>query len=276
MKIWEGIMDLVYPEGIYCIGCGAIIEGKRPYNLCNKCLSRFHFATGKTCVKCGRVLSDDYEKLLCNPCLEAAAFSADVESGELTGEAFDDGHAFDKGFTCMMYGLYEKEMLKAFKYHGKAYFARALGEMMCDRITPEEIDVDMVVPVPLHRKKLRKRGYNQAELLAFEVAKRLGKQMENVLERTEYTKPMSRLESVERKANLMRADKGTGCSETVFAVPPRKRSVLKGKRILLIDDIYTTGSTVDACASEMKKYGAEQVFVLTVASAGNPPPQDRE
>lgn len=277
MKIWDEIMNLVYPDDIYCIGCGAIIEEKRPYNLCGKCISHFHFATGRTCAKCGRVLSDDYDRLLCNSCIEAAAEFADPESGEIDGSRADycDGHNFDRGFTCMMYGMYEKEMIKAFKYHGRAYYARAFGEMMYDRISQEELETDMVVPVPLHRRKLHKRGYNQAALLASEVARYLNIPMADVLVRTEYTEPMSRLTGAERGMNLVRHGSGESDNEeTVFAVKPSKRCNLNGKRILLIDDIYTTGATVDACAAELKKHGAVQVFVLTLASAGNPPPME--
>ncbi len=271
MKIWEEIMNLVYPDGIYCIGCGAIIDGKRPYNLCNKCLEHFHFANGRTCVKCGRVLSDGYERLLCNSCIDAASPLVDIESGEIDGDEFFDGHVFDRGFTCMMYGLYEKEMVKAFKYHGKAYYARTFGEMMYDRITSAlpERNIDIVVPVPLHKKKLRRRGYNQAELLAAETAKRMKRPMINALVRTVYTAPMSKLTGAERGMNLI-----VDGERSVFEVLPAKRSALNGKCILLIDDIYTTGATADACAAELKRYGAKEVIVLTLASAGNPPPMD--
>ncbi|MBQ3123070.1 MAG: ComF family protein [Firmicutes bacterium] len=211
------------------------------------------------------MLSGDYAHNLCNNCMD-----------------YEDAHYFERGFTCMMYGLYEKELLKAFKYHNRPYYASALGEMMYDRIAPEGVGADLVVPVPLHRKKLRERGYNQAELLAHEVALRMELPMVRALMRTRYTKPMSKISGAERSANLMDEGakhsgkvvaEGRGESTSVFSVNPLYASVLNGQRILLIDDIYTTGATADACSRALLDAGCEAVFVLTVASAGNPPPQ---
>lgn len=277
----SGVLDFVYPD-IYCIGCGAIIDKSRPYCLCDACREKFHFAVGKTCAKCGRVLSDDYPHNLCNKCAsmlvtddsgfasckEGSSFACQEEDDTFTfdGEA-DGAFAFERGFTCLMYGLYEKEMLQAFKYHDNPYFARALGEMMYDRIEPLDLEFDIVTSVPLHRKKLRERGYNQAELLAKEVAKRAGAPYVSALVRTRYTKPMSKVSGAERSMNL-----SSSKEESVFAFKPSCREVVSGKRILLIDDIYTSGATADSCARVLRKNGAKTVFVLTVASAGNPPP----
>ena len=267
-RIRERALSVLFPESIYCIGCGALIDGTRPYSLCDTCRAKFHFATGKTCAKCGRVLAEDYAHNLCNNCMDC-----------------EDSHFFERGFTCMMYGLYEKEMLKDFKYHNRPYYARALGSMMYDRIEPEGLGADLVVPVPLHRKKLRERGYNQAELLAREVALRMELPMVRALMRTRYTKPMSKVSGMERSANLMDegqryiSESGAGSEKensSVFRVNPLYASVLNGQRILLIDDIYTTGATADACSRALIDAGCDSVFVLTVASAGNPPPQGRE
>ena len=86
----NGLLDLVFPDSIYCIGCGAIIDKSRVYSLCDSCMEKFHFANGKTCVKCGRLLSDDYPHLLCTSCTEQGC----------------ENFLFDRGYTCMLYGLY--------------------------------------------------------------------------------------------------------------------------------------------------------------------------
>ena len=123
-----------------------------------------------------------------------------------------------------LYGLYEKKILRDFKYSGKSYYAPYLGELMYDRVAhllENEIGADIVVPVPLHRKKQNKRGYNQAELLAREISKRSGIPMKKVLVRTKNTRPMSSLTGAERRENL------TG----VFAVRPRQSSEIANNRI---------------------------------------------
>lgn len=237
------VLDAVFPANIYCIGCGAVIDKSHPYSLCGRCLSHFHFASDRTCLKCGKLLEEGYQHSICRDC-----------------RAFE--REFERGYTCMLYGLYEKEMIRAFKYKDRSYYAYYLGELMYDRIAPifeEEIRADIVVPVPLHRKKLAKRGYNQAELLAQEVAARLFLPEKKALIRTVNTKPMSRLSGIERRENLQGA----------FAVPPQYISEIKQKCILLIDDIFTSGSTADACARTLKSAGASAVVLLSLAAGGN-------
>lgn len=109
----------------------------------------------------------------------------------------------------------------------------------------------MIIPIPLHKKKLAKRGYNQAELIASALGKELGiKTDTTVLKRKIYTKPQKDLSNRERKKNL----------EHAFET----RGDLPWKRILLVDDIYTTGATIDEAAKILKKAGAEKVWFLTI------------
>ena len=242
-RMCGSICDIVYPDSLYCIGCGAVIDKTRHYSMCDSCLSAFHFANGRTCEKCGKILEDSYHKAVCRDCL--------------THEK-----SFERGYSCMLYGLYEKKVIRDFKYSGKSYYAKHLGELMYDRIAPlleKEVCADMIVPVPLHRKKLNRRGYNQAELLAREVSNRSGIPMKNALVRTKNTKPMSRLTGAERRENLT----------DVFAVHPVHTAEIHDKRILLIDDIYTTGSTTNACSEALHSAGASAVTVLCLAAGGN-------
>jgi len=243
VRIYETMRGFLYPDSLYCIGCGAVIDNTRHYGICDSCLATFHFATARTCEKCGKILEEGYHKAICRDCTVHEK-------------------SFERGYSCMLYGLYEKKILRDFKYSGKSYYAGYLGELMYDRIETligNEILADIIVPVPLHRKKLSKRGYNQAELLARQIAKRSGIPMKNVLVRTKNTKPMSKLTGAERRDNL----------RDVFAVKPFYLNKIKNNRVLLIDDIYTTGSTANACSDTLKTAGVHSVTLLCLASGGN-------
>ncbi|MDD3168350.1 MAG: ComF family protein [Eubacteriales bacterium] len=237
----EGFLDLIYPSNIYCISCGNIIDDSRPYALCDTCVRTLKWANGRTCGRCGKPLQENYGPSLCTDCT-------------------DTEHSFEKGFTCVEYCAAERELLHRFKYKDKAYLGRKLAEIMFDRIRIEELEPDLILPVPMFRRKVKQRGYNQAEV----VAKCLANYMEcsyagKLLVRIVETEAMSGLGALGRRRNI----------QEVFSVPRDKTDQVTGKRILLVDDIYTTGSTADACASVLLEAGAATVFVLTFASGAN-------
>jgi len=146
-----------------------------------------------------------------------------------------------------------------FKYHGQMVLARPLGEMMVAAISgggaadlePETIDV--VCPVPLHGARLRERGFNQSDLLAEAVAEGIGKPLRRLLVRTRPTLPQVDLPAESRATNVRGA----------FA--PDLHEVIQGKRVLLIDDLFTTGATMAECARMLRRAGAEEVRVYTLA-----------
>ena len=246
MKILETLRDLIFPDSIYCIGCGAIIDRSRPYALCDSCREKFHFANGKTCRVCGRILTEDYYTDICNDCLR-----------------FERN--FDRGYTTLQYGLYERPVLRQFKYSGRAYYAKHLGRMMADRLRLDMPEAELVVPVPLHPDKLKLRGYNQAGLLAKVLAEELGLEYADVLERTVATTPMAHLSREQRMMNL----------DGVFRVREDFLDEVRGRSIILVDDIYTTGSTAENCIAALRDAGADKVICYTLAAGGNPPP-DRD
>lgn len=237
----EGFLDLIYPSNIYCISCGNIIDDSRPYSLCDVCVRTLRWANGRTCSRCGKLLQEDYGSDLCTDCI-------------------DGEHVFQKGFTCVEYGSAERELMHQFKYKDKAYLGRKLAEIMYDRIQPEKLDPDLILPVPMFRRKEKQRGYNQAAVLAASLSRYMGVPYERkLLVRRVDTEAMSGLGALGRRKNI----------QEVFAVPHDKMIRLTGKRLLLIDDIYTTGSTADACASVLLEAGAAEVFVFTFASGAN-------
>lgn len=237
-------MEIIYPSNIYCICCGRIIDKTRPYSLCDHCVRAFHWANKKTCVKCGKIMDDDSRRLQCKDCRE---FS----------------HLFERGFTCVQYGLYERSVMLSFKYGDKGYIGEKLGEILYDRIVPEMesgLSFDYIIPVPMHKSKVRKRGYNQAELMARPLAKKTGLPLlKETLVRVRASKPMSKLSTYDRMENV----------KNIFTLKPDKVKLIRNKTVLLIDDIYTTGSTADECSRVLMEAGAEKVYLLTFAAGAN-------
>lgn len=147
-----------------------------------------------------------------------------------------------------------KQSVYRYKYKGCREYAEWYSRQIKERcgLLIDEWAPQVIIPVPLHADRLRIRGYNQAELMAEELSKLTGIRTDsNILARTKKTKPMKLLDEQERIKNLERA----------FIV---RANVVKYKKVLLIDDIYTTGATADACAGALKACGAESVFCLSL------------
>lgn len=245
MGLLEKGLEALYPSSIYCISCGSIIDATRKYALCDACIEKIHWLGQKTCRKCGKILSEDYRGELCYDCRQF-------------------GHDFDRSYTCVQYGLLERGILMDCKYRGKSYIGRKLGDILYDRISLAEEQFDLVVPVPMHRKKQGKRGYNQACVMAAQLARHMNLPCgSGVLERRRQTLPMKGLNAFERHQNL----------EGAFRISPQNHYSIQGKAILLVDDIYTTGSTLDACSRVLHEAGADRVCGLTFACGANIPPK---
>ena len=239
--MWNQILDIIFPSSIYCISCRSIIDKSRPYALCDDCMTTFRWATGKTCEKCGKILQENYKHETCIDCRES-------------------DHEFTKGYTCVQYGVKERELLLAFKYGGQSFIGDKIADVMADRLVSENLEIDLIVPVPMHKNKQNKRGYNQAGVIAKSLSKKLAlPYFEKVLIRTENTPAMSGLTSFERRINM----------ENAFCLDESLAGEIKGKRVLLVDDIYTTGSTVSACSRILKEQGACDIRVITFAAGVN-------
>ena len=250
-RIGNGALDLIYPMSLYCISCGKIIDDSRTYRLCNECMEAANWITDRRCEKCGRPLSDTDPGERCFAC-----------SGRDSGEG---GHSFDKGHACAGYGTVEQAVIFAFKYGSRSDIGTTLGGIMYDRMVSEYGEdvlagmYDLVVPVPIYRAKKAKRGFNHADLMAESFAKRAGLACDTGLViRTKDTAPMKGLGPEERRINI----------NGVFEIRERKRPLIEGKRILLIDDIYTTGSTIDEIARILKDPLAEPYGGIGLTGSG--------
>ncbi len=163
-----------------------------------------------------------------------------------------------RGFdSAASFGAYEgtlRTLIHLFKYAGMKPLVKPLGRYL-ERAIPVDSGFDIVVPVPLHWRKRWKRGFNQAELLAREVAGRRGFQMVRALRRVKASDAQAGLSKTARRSNVQGA----------FQV--RQSPTLAGQRVLLVDDVMTTGATAGACARALKRAGAKSVALLTLARA---------
>jgi ComF family protein len=238
-------LDLLFPPSIYCMACGNLIDASRPYALCDACRERFGWANGHTCAKCGKPLRGDGARTLC----------ADCAAG---------GHLFEKGFVCVRYADC-RAVLHGFKYGGRTHYGAHIARIMYDRLLwaraarGESPGADLLLPVPMYGKKERKRGYNQADLAGRRLARLLALPYDGtLLVRTRDTRVMSSLSAEDRGANVQGA----------FALARGRGDAVRGLRVMLVDDIFTTGSTIDACAEVLLAAGAASVrFIVFAAGA---------
>lgn len=223
---WRRFLDLLFPPR--CVGCGRVGAW-----LCAECLDQIPRVESPFCARCGdAVAAGD----LCARCRVAP----------LQIERIRAAVYFEGVLRKAMHGL---------KYRGRAVLAEPLGGLMAAYWTQHPMPADLIVPVPLHADRLRERGYNQAALLAREMARRTGLVVnERALVRQRSTASQIKLDARQRKENVRDAFHCSGNS-------------LAGKHVLLIDDVCTTGATLEACAVALCAGGARGVQALTLARA---------
>jgi len=212
-----------------CICCGADVFDDS--GICEKCKPKIEFNDGKTCAKCGKPVG---ENDFCS-CGKRELY-------------------FDRAYSPLIYdGLTRKAML-SYKFGGMTYIANTFSKMLADKAVKENIDFDVVTFVPLTKKDKRARGYNQTSLLANGFCDILKlPQPEELLTKIKQTQKQEKLDYKNRSTNLTGAFQATD------------KNLIKGKKILLIDDVITSGATTSECARVLKKNGADKVWVLTVA-----------
>lgn len=226
------LLDVFFPAA--CPLCGELLD--RNQLICCRCARTTRPIRGPRCKKCGAPLPDR-EAEYCVRCEQ-------------------NSHAFSRGISVFAYRGPMRKAVADFKYKNRrcyaTFFTEAMWQTHGSRIAGWAPDA--VIPIPLHRKKEKKRGFNQAWLLAAPIAERLGvPAYEHGLLRVTATQAQKTLDRKKRQINLKRAFK-IGTND------------VKLKHILLIDDIYTTGSTVDAAASVLLENGAAQVSFFTLCA----------
>ena len=219
---------------------------------CPVCDRPVHPAGALICPACERTL----QRVAPPVCLRCGRPIRDRDTGHLCPDCLRIPHVYDRGCAVFVYHSVSGGLFR-FKYEGRREYGAFYGKCMADRLRTFCADprafFDMLVPVPVSPGRLRQRGYNQALILAREVSIRTGIPVrEDILYRISDTRPMKNMGPEERQNNLKKAFQCHGNDVELSS-------------IMLIDDIYTTGATVDACARALYRQGARRVCFLTLA-----------
>ena len=214
--------------------------------------------SGTLCASCWEHI-DFLGQPLCHAC--GLPFEFDHGAETLCGVCARERPVFGRARAVMRYNEHSRDLILGFKHGDRTFAAPAFARWMVRAAAGLINDADLVVPVPLHRLRLWRRRYNQAALLALIIAKLAGKQaVPDLLVRKRATPSQGRLSPPQRRANVRGA----------FAVRPQRRARLIDKRVLLVDDVMTTGATVSASARVLLRAGAAAVDVVTLARVVRP------
>lgn len=226
------VVDLIFPPR--CPLCGVGISAQ--VGLCSTCWSELAIPGDPSCMLCQRPFGDGITHgLVCAPCLATPPRHDGIAAGTLYNEA-------------------SRRLVLAFKHGGRIALAPMMARLIAARLAADS--EWLIVPVPLHRWRLWKRGYNQAALLGGQIATLCHATL--AVDLLQRRKPTPTLGGLGRKARA-RALSGA------IAVHPRHRQSLRGAKIVLVDDVLTSGATSDACVSVLKRAGAERVVVACFA-----------
>ena len=231
-KFLKSVEDVLYPDIPRCVKCGKdLLDGY----FCEKCIKDFHENVGNRCANCSRptVSPDD---VVCERCKTQS-------------------NVFDKAFSPIIYKGTALGLLLAFKYNER----RDLGKFFVDYMEKEYEkvpDIDFILPVPMWRGKEKDRVYSTAHELGELLSKRVDKPIKcDLVEKIRDTGTQTSLSREERQENVK------GC----FSVLDKKE--IKNKKILIVDDVYTTGATANELARVLKKAKADKIYVLTATIA---------
>lgn len=256
-KLIDKAAELVYPTATYCLVCGNFIDETRSFCLCDHCVRRIDWGFIE---------------------LDLAA-----QSQQQKRKLY-----IDSGRACFGYGLYSRRVVFDLKYNGHSYVARVCGRIMAERVGADPAAAglfacDLVTGVPVNARKMRERGFNQAEKIAkFFCAETGLRHLPDLLVRGRATEAQRSLSPEERYINLQDAFRlnerklplkiktpSGGEREPEEESGRAEGLPLAGLRILLIDDIYTTGATANHCARVLKETGAAEVHVLVLATGSD-------
>lgn len=243
-RLWDRTLDVLLPPS--CLSCGARVEQQG--TLCFVCWNALHWLSAPLCSCCG------------------FPFDYDLGDQGLCGACTVRRPSYDRARAALAYDDASRHLVTSLKYNDRLegaptyalWMARAGGELIAG--------ADLIIPVPLHPLRLFTRRFNQAALLAQGVARPSGQRRlrTDILRRTRRTRQQVGLSAAARRLNVAHA----------FALTGKGHDQVRGRAVLLIDDVLTTGATVEACARVLKRAGAARVDVLTLArvvAAREPP-----
>lgn len=229
-KVCNNMVNFVFPRR-----CPVCDDAVHPFGalICRECAGKIRFVKEPFCMKCGKPLLDE-ESEYCYDCTVRK-------------------HYYGKGLALFEYNSVSASIGR-FKYGDRQEYAQFYGQCLAARLGRRILEwkPDALVPVPIHKKRMKKRGYNQAELIARVLGRQLDIPVRNIVERCKNTVPQKKLDDAGRQNNLKKAFKIC-------------RNDVKLNTIVIIDDIYTTGSTIDAVAIELLKAGCGRIYYIALA-----------
>ncbi|WP_432792732.1 ComF family protein [Peptacetobacter hiranonis] len=292
-------MDFFFPQNITCLICQKPIDPNNTYSLCKDCFEEMTFIK-EECHKCGKPVinrinfdkSDDEEDNLADEEIKeiednCIILTGNNESKDAVNLKIDDDEEyilekfeeyregygkveekkieytrckfcenknfyFDRAISCIEYCDKSKVLVLSLKYYGNTYMSRYIAQVMRDKLEFEQLSADYIIPVPLHKKRMRIRGFNQAEKIASYLSECTNIPIIDCIKRNRNTKRLYALNKFQREKELKNA----------FEVKEDSEEII-GKRIILVDDIFTTGTTVNEISKKLKIYGVDEIIVLT-------------
>ncbi len=232
MEIYKKILEFIFPSK--CLSCQKITLPQGYF--CAECFSKLKIGvSGGMCNICSTSLEYADELDICPKCAVSPPF-------------------FDRAIYIYEYNKISRKIVTNLKFFDKTNFAKYMADMIFRSFSHEVLDHDYIVFVPMHRKRMSVRFYNQAALIAKFLSKVSGVQIDYTnLSRVKFTKPQALLSKAERMENIKNA----------FRV--RDSKLFVGKKLLIIDDVFTSGATLNECSRLLKKYGASRVTAITFA-----------
>lgn len=227
---FKALKEIIYPSDVKCIVCDEELNCEARYGVCRKCKLPY---VENYCTVCGRQVPA--QNIVCDQCKNVTL-------------------PFIAARSCFVYSDGAVKLVQRLKYSDAKYLASFMSEFMADTYFTTNWQADVITSVPIHKSRRRERGYNQSELLAAELGKRIKLPVETMLEKTVKSKDLIG-HTREQRADIVR---GT------FNL--KSGADVKKKSVILVDDVFTTGATVCECARVLMQGGAGGVYVLTFAS----------
>ncbi len=233
-KLLQIVIDFVLPKR--CLSCSALVD--EDHSICPKCWSGLTFLSSPYCDSCAFLfeISVSNELNLCAECTK-------------------EKYYFDKSRSSLIYDQFSKTLILQFKHNDATHLAKLFAKWM--RRSSQDIikQTDLFIPIPIHWQRLLSRKYNQAVLLANELAQITSiKSYNDIIHRVRHTAPQTG-NKLHRQHNI----------RNVFAFNEKYIEFINKKSVTIVDDVHTSGATLNECAKLLKHYGAEKVYTITIA-----------
>ena len=230
------LLEFLYPDNISCILCDNPINKTNTYSMCKECFTNINFILDG-CVKCGKPIVN---------------YSLEEQNIEGCNYCLNKGFYFDKVISCIEYTQLSKKIVFGLKYNNKTYMSKYIAQIMKEKLELDNIKFDYILFVPLHKNRMKKRGFNQAEKIAKSLSNLVNIPIIDKIDRKYNTRRLYILNKEERKKELKDA----------FILKENEEN-LKNKDVLLVDDIFTTGSTVNEISKLLRVEGVNKIFIMT-------------